>query len=92
MSVPESLSTICSAADSRRRTRINLPASKSTVPCYDEVDAVRIGQAGLFYSSDIRNLFEYLGASSSAIAFAVTFTIAFTRERKAIVRATGRVD
>ena len=83
---------MCSAADSARRTRINLPASKSTVPCYDEVDAVRIEQAGLFYSFDIRNLFEHFGASSSAIAFAVTFTIALTRERKAIVRATGRID
>jgi hypothetical protein len=64
MSVPETLSTMCSAVDRHRGTRINLPASKGTVPCYDEVDAARIEQADLFYGSDAPVMFGYLRTST----------------------------
>jgi len=89
MSVPETLSTMCL---SRGRTPINLPASKRTVPCYDECDAAWIEQTDLFYSPDIRILFESLGASSCAFAVTFTISVAFTRERKTVVRTSGRVD
>ena len=87
MSLPETLSTTCLAADSHRRTRINLPASNVRLLCYDELDVVRIEQTDLLHSLNTSILFEYLGAGSGSIAIAFSNT----RERETLVRSPGRV-
>ena len=80
---------MCLAADLRGRTQINLPASKSAVTCYDELDVAPIEQTGPFNSPDAGRLLQQPGAGSGGIA--ITHTNANPGELEAVVWAARRV-
>jgi hypothetical protein len=88
MSAPETLSTMCLAANLPGRTQFNLPASNVRGSCYDELDVARIEQTDPFDCPDAGTLLQHAGADSGGIA--ITHTNA--REREAVVWGARRVD